>query len=94
MTYSHYYYPQCEYAISVPVCYKTNYYIGWIRLGVWVGLPIIICLTGIMLLSAAVRKHQIKRMDSVHSKYIVRYIVRTRGFPFYPPPYPYRCRSW
>jgi hypothetical protein len=59
-------YPQCDYAISEPVCYKTEYYIGWIRLGVWVGLPIIIMLSLITLLSACVRKHQFKRMDSLH----------------------------
>jgi len=60
-------YPQCEYAISVPVCYKTEYYIGWIRLGVWVGCPIILMLVAIMLLSAVVRKHHIKRMDSIQT---------------------------
>merc|ERR1719305_366463 len=60
-------YPQCEYAISEPVCYKTEYYIGWIRLGVWVGLPIIFMLLLIMLLSASVRKHQFKRMGSLHN---------------------------
>jgi len=37
------------------VCYKTEYYIGWIRLGVWVGLPIIFMLIFICLLSASVR---------------------------------------
>ena len=60
-------YPQCEYAISEPVCYKTMYYIGWIRLGVWVGFPIILMLLFIMLLSASVRKHQLKRMGSLRN---------------------------
>jgi len=58
-------YPQCEYAISEPVCYKTAYYIGWIRLAVWVGIPIIFMLLLIMLIAASVRKHQLKRMSSL-----------------------------
>ena len=60
-------YPQCTYAMGAPVCFKTDYMIGWIRLFVWVGMPVIISLLFVMLLSAFVRDHQLKRLGSARN---------------------------
>ena len=60
-------YPQCTYAMGTPVCFKTDYMIGWIRLFVWVGMPVIISLMFVMLLSAGVRDHHLKRLGSARN---------------------------
>ena len=42
-------YPQCDRQVGTPQCYKTESYIGLVRVGVLVGLPVIVFLLLILL---------------------------------------------
>lgn len=57
-------YPDCEQAFSVPVCSKFAHNIGWVRLGVYVGIPLLLSLLLLMLLNACVRQHHVARLKS------------------------------
>merc|ERR1712227_185695 len=48
----HVLYPDCDAAISEPVCFKFKHNIGWVRLGIYVGFPVLLCLLLLMLLNA------------------------------------------
>ena len=51
-------YPDCERAISSPVCLKSQHYIGWVRLLVWVGVPVLLTLLAGMVFAACARRYQ------------------------------------
>ena len=57
-------YPDCTHAISVPVCDKVSYNIGWLRLGVWVVVPILLALVLMLCIFTYTSHHQNKRLDS------------------------------
>ena len=61
-------YPVCEGAISTsPVCEKSDYNIGWVRLMVWVILPAVVMMVLVFVLQACVRKHHTKRLASARN---------------------------
>lgn len=56
-------YPDCSHAISEPVCDKVEYNIGWVRLSVWLVVPILISLALMLCIFATTSHHQNKRLD-------------------------------
>ena len=60
-------YPDCSHALSAPVCFKSDHNIGWVRLAVWLGVPMIICLLLLILCHSFVNRHQLKRLKSAHN---------------------------
>jgi len=60
----HVLYPDCDAAISRPVCFKFKHNIGWLRLGVYVLFPTLLMLLLLMLLNGCVRQHQSARLKS------------------------------
>jgi hypothetical protein len=58
-------YPDCTTPIAAtPVCYKTQHFIGLVRLGAFVLLPVLLALLLLQLLQACVRAHQLQRIKS------------------------------
>ena len=56
-------YPDCSHSISVPVCDKVAYNIGWVRLGVWVLTPILVALLLMLCMFGFTSHQQNKRLD-------------------------------
>jgi len=56
-------YPDCTHAVTVPVCYKTQHNIGWVRLGVWILVPTIIALLMMLLISGYLSRKQQQSLD-------------------------------
>ena len=58
-------YPTCETPLlnSQPVCYKMQHNIGWVRLGAFVLIPILLSLLLLVVLNAFVRNHHLRRED-------------------------------
>jgi hypothetical protein len=57
-------YPDCTSSISVVVCDKVSYNIGWVRLGVWILAPILVALLLMLCVFAFTSHHQNKRLDA------------------------------
>jgi hypothetical protein len=57
-------YPDCTHSISTPVCDKTAHNIGWVRLGVWVIVPVIISMLILICIFSYASRRQIQRLDS------------------------------
>ena len=51
-------YPECTHALSTPVCLKAQHYIGWVRLLVWVGVPVVLTLLFVMGCASCTRRYQ------------------------------------
>ena len=60
-------YPDCQTAISDPVCFKTKHNIGWVRLGVYFLVPCILALFLAMCAAACTAKQQKKRLASARN---------------------------
>ncbi len=45
-------YPTCEDTVLVPQCFKTQMYLGWVRLALIVGVPLLIILLSVTALHA------------------------------------------
>ena len=61
-------YPDCSHALTgSPVCFKSDHNIGWVRLAVWLGVPMILCLLLLILCHSFVNRHQLKRLKSAHN---------------------------
>lgn len=57
-------YPTCEHAMQQPVCFKSSHNIGWVRLGVYVLVPILIALVVAILIGSCTQKNQVRRIKS------------------------------
>ena len=60
-------YPDCETAITLPVCFKTDHNIGWVRFFVWSVCPVVLMLLMLVCLNSYLRKFQLKRYASAIS---------------------------
>lgn len=52
-------YPDCSHTFSTPVCYRVQHNIGWVRLGVYVLVPVLLSMFLLMLFNAIVRRHHL-----------------------------------
>ena len=58
-------YPDCRgYAITRPECFKSKHHLGWIRMAVYIGMPIVILMLMLFGVSHAVREHHQSRLKS------------------------------
>ena len=58
-------YPDCVGSISTPVCNKTPYNIGWLRLTVWLVVPSLICLLLLLCIFTYTQYHQNKKFEHI-----------------------------
>jgi len=58
-------YPDCRgYAITRPECFKSKHRLGWIRMAVYIGLPVVFLMLMLFGVSHAVREHHQSRLKS------------------------------
>ena len=56
-------YPSCSHTFSTPVCDKVAYNIGWVRLGVWILMPLLCCVAFLVCIFSYASHKQNKRLD-------------------------------
>jgi len=66
-------YPECHRAISKPVCVEQAYFLGWVRLFVWIAFPVLIilfccCCVGACVSNRAVRRHKREESKRKHAE--------------------------
>ena len=61
-------YPLCDHRVATPQCYKTESYIGLMRLGVLVGVPVIIFLVLILICHWGIDVWEDKQHDRLQDK--------------------------
>ena len=57
-------YPDCTHASPQVVCYHTAHNIGWVRLGVYCLLPILVALFAAVVVAACTQRHHLARLES------------------------------
>lgn len=68
----HVLYPDCSQPVTTPVCYKTAHNIGWVRLGCYILIPVLIALLLLMLLNAYVHTYLVARIRSANDLLVLR----------------------
>lgn len=68
-------YPDCTHAITEPVCYKIEHFIGWLRLGIFVLIPVLVAMLVAIILASVTQQHQMRRLTS--AKNLLR--AKSRG---------------
>ena len=62
-------YPTCSHRVVTPQCYKAESYIGLVRVGVFVGLPVTLIVLTIIFCHACITREEAKRHEKMKSNH-------------------------
>ena len=58
-------YPDCDRMVTEPVCYKSNYNIGWVRLGIWTLCPVLLIMIMQLIVATNLQNYQTKLYEEM-----------------------------
>ena len=62
-------YPICEHAVRTPQCYKSESYIGLVRLAIFVGAPVALVLAIIICCHSGLTRYETKKRERIRSEH-------------------------